>query len=314
MSLVFTLGCSVTFERNDWEGYTGPGAEYYQTEEFSTPQAIPERIEPVNRTIAVMNHGLIVWIVDPIARVYRFILPRIVRTGLSNFGRNLAYPKHLLNHTLQWKWKGAGNETLRFLTNTTVGVGGLFDPATSWGIEPSRENFGRTLAKWGWDPLMYLMLPLFGPSTGREIVGAVGDAITEPQSYLFPAAQILTFNNLSGDVQTYRAFTATNYDPYELGRYIFTFTRWGRDPHYDESEYADEGETALQTLQTVLVEPQDPRFSSRARERSVNLPATGEDLRFSYWLQPEPAPVVYVLPGLGGHRESGSSSALAEMA
>ena len=111
-----------------------------------------------------------------------------------------------------------------------------------------------------------------------------------------------------------REFTATQYDPHELGRYIFTFTRWGRDPHYDESEYADEGETALQTLQTVLVEPQDPRFSSRARERSVNLPATGEDLRFSYWLQPEPAPVVYVLPGLGGHRKSGSSSALAEMA
>ncbi len=252
-------------------------------------------------------------IVDPVARVYRFITPEFLRTGIRKFGTNLAYPKHLLNSLLQGKWKGAGNETLRFLTNTSVGFVGFFDPATHWGMEPSRERFGRTLGKWGWKHKVYMMFPLFGPNSGREAVGALGDTFTTPQSYLFPASQILTFNDLSGQVDQYKHFTRTQYDPYTLGKYIWTILRSEKDPYY-ESEYDNDDELAIQTLHTIFFAPRDPRFAARSKTRSVPLSSTGKTLPYNIWMQPEPAPLLFILPGLGGHRDSASARALAEMA
>ena len=84
------LGCSVELRRNDWSSYTGPGAEYFQKEELPPFESIGDPIEPWNRALGVVNHGLMIGIVDPVARVYRFITPAFLRTRISKFGTNLA--------------------------------------------------------------------------------------------------------------------------------------------------------------------------------------------------------------------------------
>jgi ABC-type transporter lipoprotein component MlaA len=93
----------------------------------------------------------------------------------------------LVNNLLQAKSWGAGDETLRFLANITLGRAGLFDPARSWwGIQPSDEDMGQTFATWGWRDSAFLSLPLFGPSTVRGGLGTLGDMPLDPTFYSAP--------------------------------------------------------------------------------------------------------------------------------
>lgn len=309
------LGCAVELKRHDWSEYTGPGAEYFHVEELPL-ETLPDPIEPCNRTMGMINHGLIVGIIDPLARVYTFIVPEFLRTGIDNFATNLAYPKHLVNNLFQGNWKGAGTETLRFLTNTTVGLAGLFDPATRWEIEPSRETFNRTLGKWGWAPPgFYVQPPFYTPTTTRGGVGAIVDVFTQPHAYFIPVMPLnymLAFNRFSGRTAEYKDFVHTQYDPYTLGRYLLKFSESEKDPRY-EPAYDNENEPSIQTLQMLFFKVRDRRFPARAQRRSVRLAATEKKLPYTLWIQPEPAPLVFVLPGLGGHRDSPSARALAEM-
>ena len=84
---------------------------------------------------------------------------------------------------LQGRWTGVKDETARFVSNTTVGIGGLFDPATKWDIDKSDANFNQTFAKWGWEPNSYVMLPLLGPSDNRHAVSILADRATDPLTY-----------------------------------------------------------------------------------------------------------------------------------
>lgn len=316
LSAQVLFGCAVELKKNDWSGYKGPGAEYFQAEELPPFETLSDPIEPCNRTMGIINHGFIVGIVQPLARAYTFIMPEFLRTRISNFGMNLAYPKHLINNLFQGNWKGAGTETLRVLTNTTVGLAGFFDPATAWEIEPSREDFGRTLGKWGWTPPgVYLVAPLYGPTTDRGGLGAIADAAAEPHAWLFPLLPLtymLTFNDFSGQIDRYKDFTRTQYDPYTLGRYIWRYARSEKDPRY-EPAYDNEDERSIQTLHLLLFQVKNPRFPRAAQTRSVLLASTEKKLAYNLWIQPEPAPIVFILPGLGGHRDSVSARALAEL-
>ena len=91
-----------------------------------------------------------------------------MRNRITDAGHNLTFPVRLVNNALQGKWQGAWEETERFGVNSTVGLGGLFDPATHWKIGRSDEDFGQTLGHWGCGPGFYLMLPILGPSNGRD--------------------------------------------------------------------------------------------------------------------------------------------------
>ena len=96
------------------------------------------------------------------------MLPQPVRDSIEKFGHNLAYPVRGVNSCLQGKWHGAWEETKRFGTNTTVGLLGFFDPATTYGIGRSDEDFGQTFGHYGSGTGFYLTLPLVGPTNGRE--------------------------------------------------------------------------------------------------------------------------------------------------
>lgn len=143
-----------------------------------------DRFERFNRSVFALNQTLDKAVARPVAVAYRRITPGPVRTGVANFFVNLGYPTVMVNDLLQGKLKPFARDTGRLVVNTTIGIGGLFDPATRMGLGANDEDLGQTFGRWGIGPGPYLVLPLLGPSTVRDGIGSVGDAFTNPKSYI----------------------------------------------------------------------------------------------------------------------------------
>ena len=140
--------------------------------------------EGFNRASYKFNDALDRAVLKPTAKGYKAIAPQFVETGVSNFFSNLGQPTVILNDLLQAKFKPALSDTGRFLLNTTVGIGGLFDPASKAGLDRNDEDFGQTLGKWGVPSGPYLMVPFFGPSTVRDGFGSGVDVFSDPVHYV----------------------------------------------------------------------------------------------------------------------------------
>jgi phospholipid-binding lipoprotein MlaA len=140
--------------------------------------------ERMNRSIYSFNTGFDNAIGRPVARTYRKVTPQVVRTGVSNFLDNLDYPITIVNDFLQLKLKHFGQDTARFVINSTIGLAGLLDPATAAGLQKNDEDLGLTFGHWGSKPGPYLMIPVLGPSDVRDGVGRVGDIWLSPQHYI----------------------------------------------------------------------------------------------------------------------------------
>ena len=132
--------------------------------------------EPLNRRVHGFNNAVDKYIASPLAHAYVDAVPRPVRLGVRNFFSNLGQPVNALNSLLQGKPLEAGQALARFLMNSTLGIAGIFDPASDAGLPYSSEDFGQTLGKWGWHQSRYVELPLFGPRTVRDLFGMAGDA------------------------------------------------------------------------------------------------------------------------------------------
>jgi phospholipid-binding lipoprotein MlaA len=140
--------------------------------------------EKFNRSMYAFNDSLDRAVAKPVAKSYKKVTPQIVRTGISNVITNLDQVSTIVNALLQGKVKQAGNDSARFLLNSTLGLGGLFDPASAAGLELNDEDFGQTLGKWGVKSGPYLMLPFLGPSTVRDSLARIPDQYTYPVNYL----------------------------------------------------------------------------------------------------------------------------------
>jgi phospholipid-binding lipoprotein MlaA len=140
--------------------------------------------ERMNRTTFKVNMAIDHAVARPVAHGYQKVVPGPVRTSVSNFMDNLFYPITMVNDLLQAKFKGFGQDTGRFLLNTTVGIGGLFDPATKVGLEKHEEDLGQTFGVWGIKPGPYFVIPILGPSDVRDGVGKIGDGFLSPLSYV----------------------------------------------------------------------------------------------------------------------------------
>ena len=124
--------------------------------------------ERYNRSMYEFNDALDTAIVKPVATVYRNVLPSPVRTGVGNFFGNLGDVWSFVNNVLQAKPEGALSSFWRVVINSTVGLGGVLDPATEMRLDRRREDFGQTLGRWGVPPGPYFVLPVLGPSTLRD--------------------------------------------------------------------------------------------------------------------------------------------------
>jgi len=132
--------------------------------------------EPFNRSMTRFNDGLDETIVKPVAKAYQGVVPSPVRTGVNNFFGNLSDAWTLVNNVLQLKPEAAAESLMRFSINTVFGLGGVLDWATPMGIERRREDFGKTLGRWGVAAGPYLVLPVLGPSTVRDAAALVVDS------------------------------------------------------------------------------------------------------------------------------------------
>lgn len=141
---------------------------------------INDPIEPTNRSVFEFNLFLDRALFRPVTALYRTIAPETLREYIHNFLQNLRTPVILANDLLQGEPARGGDTTMRFLINSTIGVLGFGDPATSMGFEQHDEDFGQTLAVWGAGEGPYLMVPIFGPSNPRDVVGKVVDFFLDP--------------------------------------------------------------------------------------------------------------------------------------
>jgi len=160
---------------------TDPGdpAEMYATAGFTDNDPYIR----LNKKVFSFNDGLDRYFFEPVARGYAFVLPNVAVRGVTNFFNNLEEPRIVMNGILQGKITQAVGDTLRFLINTTVGIGGLFDVARHAGLQRHDEDFGQTLAAWGAKESNYFVIPLLGPSTLRDATGQVVDFFTYPLTY-----------------------------------------------------------------------------------------------------------------------------------
>jgi len=142
--------------------------------------------ESFNEKMFTFNYNVDKYALKPVARGYRAVVPEQVQIMLSNAVNNVTWVPRFINSLLQGKWEGALREVSRFVLNSTLGIGGLFDPGKVAELKPSQEDFGQTLGLWGVAAGPYLVLPLLGPTTVRDGIGKGVDSAMNPLTYVVP--------------------------------------------------------------------------------------------------------------------------------
>ena len=187
-------------------------------------------LEPLNRSLYAINDAVDRVTLKPIARGYKAVVPEFARRGVTNFSRNLFTPRSAVNNFLQGKPGPGFSELGRFIINTTLGIGGLIDIATAQGMPVYDEDFGQTLAVWGWKDSRYLVMPIFGPYTARDFVGRgfygyfhpVSYAIREHNNYWPLVADLIS---LRAELLPLQADIDAAADPYLLIRDVYLQNR-----------------------------------------------------------------------------------------
>lgn len=188
--------------------------------EESQPILVHDPIEPVNRGVFYVNDKLYRWVLKPVAKGYRYVVPEGVRIAVRNFFSNLGTPIRAANTLLQGKFKATGTELARFTINSTIGIAGLFDPAKEWNLARKDEDTGQTLGVYGLGHGMYVVLPILGPSSARDAVGFVGDTFLDPLTYIPGTEAAIGANafrsetNLSFKFEDIDELTGAAVDPY----------------------------------------------------------------------------------------------------
>ena len=168
--------------------------ENFEDEEFddgfedefeNAEEEIFDPLSGYNSLMTEFNDGFYVYVLDPVARGYRWIMPDPARRGVKNFFHNLLFPIRFVNNALQLKPINAGEEMFRFIINSTVGIFGIWDPAKEWfGLEAHEEDFGQTLGYYGVGGGFHIVLPFLGPSNLRDMFSLYPDMQMDPVYYV----------------------------------------------------------------------------------------------------------------------------------
>lgn len=171
-----------------------PANAAVEKDEYAQSTEIKDPLEKINRGTYWFNDKLYRYFFKPISQGYEKILPKVVRKSIDNAYENAKYPVRLLGSVMQGKWSLAAKQSGKFLINSTVGVAGLLTPSqrVEWTKDLPAEDMGQALAKWGIGHGPYIVLPIMGPSSGREFVGMAFDYAASPVNWLWkvePGAQ-----------------------------------------------------------------------------------------------------------------------------
>lgn len=236
LALVLAAGCASS--GNTATSDPGPTGDIEPTVVSYTEYRDP--LIGMNRAVFAFNDFSYRYLLFPLARAYRWVLPDPVERSIGNFFRNLKMPISLVNNLLQGRPAGMGRNLARFGINTTVGLAGLFDPAAAWfRIEPAATGFDDTLARWGAGYGAYLVLPFLGPSSLRNGPGLVADYFLNPVPYLLesPESTAATgfdnFQRFAPGSERYLQLHRESKDPYLFFRNLH-LQGLQRDAEYSE--------------------------------------------------------------------------------
>ena len=170
---------------DDFAAIYGQSATYDPVADPTLPAPVQAPVaydpwEKFNRQVHRFNNAVDRTVARPLARAYVAAVPRPVRLGVGNFFDNLRQPLTMVNQLLQGRPRDATQTFGRFVVNSTLGIGGLFDPASDLKMKRRSEDFGQTLGTWGWRRSRYIELPFFGPRTVRDVLGMAGDMPLSP--------------------------------------------------------------------------------------------------------------------------------------
>ncbi len=264
----------------------------------SPPAVNVDPYEKFNRAMFGFNDKLDHWILRPIAKGYDKITPAPVHKSINNFFDNLDLLMTFPNDFLQAKFAFAAQDFWRFIINSSVGIGGLFDPATHLGVNMRNEDFGLTLAYWsgldGFKPQPYLVIPFLGSSTVRDAFGKIPDSACWPFIYIDP--WYLTYAVYAGKVINERAnllpadqLVQQAFDPYIFVRSAYLQTRqnailknWQEThpdyvppaeapPDIDDIGPLPEDEPATSASPTPVT-PSEPTSSAAKETKPTNVP------------------------------------------
>ena len=196
--------------------------EFFEEEFESKQLKVADPLYIWNKGMYHLNDKLYFWVLKPLAKGYNAITPDIFREGAKNFFHNLMMPIRFVNCILQGKGTAAGNEFAKFFINTTIGVLGLGNPASHYPEinVADDEDLGQTFAKYGIGNGFFIVWPILGPSTLRDLIGSVGDAYLNPLIYIEPfEAQMAVrgvnlVNKTSFHIGEYEALKEASVDPY----------------------------------------------------------------------------------------------------
>jgi len=180
-------------------------------------EALNDPLEPANRVMWDINMGADRYVLKPVAKQYRAMLPPGPRNGIRNVLNNLESPLIFANDLLQGEIDRAGITLVRFIFNSTIGLGGLFDVTKNEGYPRHTEDFGQTLAVWGAPEGPYLVLPLLGPRSLRHGVGTAVEWIADPVDYLLDdiAGQWAVYTRTGLDIVDARARSIESFEAIE---------------------------------------------------------------------------------------------------
>ncbi len=215
-------------------------ADYQAYKEVNDP------LEPTNRFFYSVNDKLDHYVMKPIAEGYIHVTNTTIRNHVGSFVTNVGEPAEFINFVAEGKSRCAGTSLVRFVLNSTVGIGGIFDPAASLGYKETGTDFGLTLASWGVPAGPYLYLPVFGPSGARDFWNIPFEYFATPMEAA-PASHALTYFNYSETavhlvntraqyIQPIDQINATALDPYATFRSLY---RQSRDSNLQQIDQAN---------------------------------------------------------------------------
>jgi len=207
-------------------------------------------LEPVNRSFYQFNDGLDRNFIRPVAEAYVKVTPEPFREGITNFFNNVGYLNVIANDLLQGKVGQFFQDSGRFVVNSTLGIGGLFDPASGMGLPAHQEDLGQTFGVWGAPEGAYLVLPLFGPDSVRNVGDRVTSTLLNPLFYvggvvLVPVQALNVVNTRANFLDATRVRDQAALDPYAFTRESWRQRRQfliydGNPPTTELDEFIDE--------------------------------------------------------------------------
>lgn len=212
--LLFSAGCAAVKPHPTDQ----PEERKWTPSDVSTQLGDADPWEGFNRSMFAVNKFGMLYIVRPVGWVYGSILPRPAIKHIGMASENLAFPARMFSAMCQNKWQDSGVVFLRFLTNTTIGIAGLFDPADAWfDLYPRDDTFGQAFESWGCGPGYTLVLPLCSGTNVRDSVGALFDMVFDIKTYIpYGASTFAGVNKAVDSYRPYKRLITANQDPYQL--------------------------------------------------------------------------------------------------